>query len=541
MPRISMALATLAIANAVRSRWNRSISKSWKTVSYDELQTKCHEAVAMVRCADLKKGDILCLMWLPPDTADQIALHLALSRLGITVIKAQGETTLQWLANLELLKPNVILVSFWSAVALRLLWLFGFLKSAQRYIKPSALRSPAANAIQRVALPELLDSDKLQIYLAAREGTVEIVELTVENSMAQLDAYETLLCNLAGDCWTALDCTVNQCILDIACGSTAIYYPATAVSIMKNPLHPLIRVLNEEEVSVMQLPTTTWSYIIEKLKPSKTLSLPATLQTAIVVGTELHSSTRRAIAAGLPAGCKACALLSATEIVPVWQSGAVAILNDDDAFTPELVKGTAAGRGVCFGEALDGITAAVISVGSTLPGAKDVKEAQVDEQGFLCLSGPALAAPRSGNTTQLATRVSLNGMQFHVTQMLSHKDEKGWLWLEGLAQDAVMMGTQRLPCLAIEGAAQSLASVKSATLVDLGPKGPALIIKVAEDVKWDDTKDSELREVLGKSRHKKCAKDMKVMQYPPKETIPLDKQNIKVDRSALTKWAQKQQ
>lgn len=530
--RIALVLTSVAMINAMRGFLKVKRGVNFTTLSYEELWTKSQEWAAKIRGAGVSKGDVLCVMWQPEDYADQAAFQLALMRLGITVINtALLSSFVQWMYSVEAQLPTVILGTHWEQVILRLTTLFGFFKSVKRRVTPGSLC--ALYEEEKQPLPELALSDVLSL---CPRGSGEAMAVTVENCMAQIDCHEALLIEVAcvGDHWTALRSNMYMCLLDIASGATAVHFPSHPSAVLKTSPAPILKVLADLSITVMDQPPAVWHHIAQHLVGKKE-RLPSTFVAAFSVGAEVHTTARRMLA-NVSAGAPTFALHT---VHAMPQAGPVAVLSDETALSSAVIKGMLAGRGICIGEVLDELSAKVLTIGSTLPGSVTPKEAQTDESGFLAISGAAFSLPTSRATSQhLQSYVKLNQVEYFVSKDLVHIDGDGRIWSEGPVEDAVIIGAKRISCVSVESAVQTVAAVHRAVFVDIPAKGPVLVLEQAGTEKWTTTIEDEIREVLRKAERCAVAKDAKMLPFPRTQPLPVDSVFCsKVDRAAVVKWA----
>jgi acyl-coenzyme A synthetase/AMP-(fatty) acid ligase/pimeloyl-ACP methyl ester carboxylesterase len=245
--------------------------------------------------------------------------------------------------------------------------------------------------------------------------------------------------------------------------------------------------------------------------------LPALAKVRLVMsaGAPVPIDTLRGIAALCP-HAELHTPYGMTEVLPVA----------DISLTARVAVG--AGRGVCVGRCVSGCDVMIVDPDATQP----LSPLLVGVTGEVVVTSPWMSSgyDRLWHTQQLA-RPQLAGRTWHRTGDVGHLDMLGNLWIEGRVVHLVDTPEGPVSPVPIEVAAESVAGVRRAAAVGVGPRGVQQVVVVVETDGGD--RDGPASAELASAVRAAVAPQHLAAVWVG-AALPVDiRHNAKIDRAAL--------
>lgn len=185
------------------------------------------------------------------------------------------------------------------------------------------------------------------------------------------------------------------------------------------------------------------------------------------------------------------------------------------------------GRGVCVGAPVAGCDVLIAAA----DGGADVVPLGVGETGEVVVHAAWMSTgyDRLWHTQQLA-RPAVDGTVWHRTGDLGHLDAAGNLWIEGRVVHLIHSVDGPVAPVPVEIAAESVAGVRRAAAVAVGPHGVQQVVVVVEtDTGVDGAAPAELAAAV-----RAAAAPQQIAAVWCTKALPVDiRHNAKIDRTAL--------
>jgi acyl-CoA synthetase (AMP-forming)/AMP-acid ligase II len=258
------------------------------------------------------------------------------------------------------------------------------------------------------------------------------------------------------------------------------------------------------------------------------------MKRVISAGAPVHAAVLERFARMLPTDASIFTPYGATEALPVCSI-------DHREILAETARGAAAGKGICIGRPVKGISLSIITI-SDLPieswSSKLVLPA--GKIGEIVVRGDQVTASyfaRSDATSLAKIPVAENSF-WHRMGDLGYLDEQGRVWFCGRKSHRVRTGTGELYTIPVEGVFNTHPDVFRTALVGVGKPGwqrPVLCVELEKGVSIKEEQRIR-RELLDLgSRYRHTADIQNILFHP---AFPVDiRHNAKIFREKLAVWA----
>jgi olefin beta-lactone synthetase len=225
----------------------------------------------------------------------------------------------------------------------------------------------------------------------------------------------------------------------------------------------------------------------------------------------------------------------ATECLPVTSIGSTEVLTDTRA-------GTAAGKGICVGRPVKGMSVFTIPLkNEVIPDWDSVRVLGNYQPGEIVVHGLQVTSRyyNRPEETKQAKIYGNNGEIYHRMGDTGYIDEDGRLWFCGRKVHCVVYKKEVYFSICCEGVFNEHDKVFRTALVGIKRDGqtvPAICVEMEDDHYGDNKKQlkKELLELGGQYEHTRVIHDF--FFHP---SFPVDiRHNAKIDRTALARWAQ---
>lgn len=279
----------------------------------------------------------------------------------------------------------------------------------------------------------------------------------------------------------------------------------------------------------------------EAIEATLVFASPKALANVIATAGALTARHREALArvrlllsAGAPV--PPSVLVAACELMPNAEAhtpyGMTEVLPVADITLPEI-RAAGAGNGVCVGRPLAEVSVAV----SPLDGsgrATGELTARAGVTGEICIQAPHM---KEGYDKLWVTQHrSAQPLRWHRSGDVGHLDTEGRLWIEGRTIHVISTAGGPVTPVGIERAVESLAEVRDAAAVGVGPAGTQQVVVVVV-VPGDRRRRPHLAPpALAEQVRAVTAVDVAAVLVVP--ALPVDKRhNSKIDRTRVASWA----
>jgi len=268
---------------------------------------------------------------------------------------------------------------------------------------------------------------------------------------------------------------------------------------------------------------------------SKGIGLPS-LRRVLSAGAPVPHSVLRDVCGMLAAGAQVFTPYGATESLPVCNIGSDEVLEVTAA-------ATAAGKGICVGQPVDGVSVRIIEISDEpIPLWSDELLAAQGAIGEITVAGAVVSASYWARPEQTAAaKIGCgDGSIVHRMGDLGYFDEQGRLWMCGRKAHRVQTLAGPLFTIPIERLFDCHPSVTRTALVGVGEPGsqePLLLVETASLVAGavPDEVLAGLAELA--EQHEASRQITAFAMYPGH--FPVDiRHNAKINREELARWAQ---
>jgi len=260
------------------------------------------------------------------------------------------------------------------------------------------------------------------------------------------------------------------------------------------------------------------------------------LKRVISAGAPVPSRTIAAITQLLTPGTQVFTPYGATESLPVCSIGSDEILRDTAALTDQ-------GKGVCIGKAVASIDLRIIRI-SDEPidkWANDLEETSC-EIGEICVRGPQVTRSYFNReaSTKLAKIDCDDGTFFHRMGDLGYRDETGRIWFCGRKAHRVVTADRVYYSIPCESIFNTHSLVPRSALVRIEVQGiikPSICIECPDRLRISFPQfTQDLLALAQQYEHTRSISDF----FFYLKSFPVDiRHNAKINREALSKWAQR--
>jgi acyl-CoA synthetase (AMP-forming)/AMP-acid ligase II len=222
----------------------------------------------------------------------------------------------------------------------------------------------------------------------------------------------------------------------------------------------------------------------------------------------------------------------ATECLPVCNISGRAILNNH-------ADNILSGNGTCIGQPLSEVNVEIIEFVEGIVDSTNFKVLETGEIGEIVVQSKV--ATRSYYNLPVKTehgKIELNDAFYHRMGDMGYFDEQGNIWFCGRASHFFKIGSKKFFPILFETVINQHSLIEKSALIKNTNKAKFVIQRIDKKTTMSDQEksafDQELKEIVNDSQFK----NFKFDYYLHKE-LPVDvRHNIKIDRIALTLWAQ---
>jgi olefin beta-lactone synthetase len=284
----------------------------------------------------------------------------------------------------------------------------------------------------------------------------------------------------------------------------------------------LVRTLKDKNISFAAGSPAIWQRVGEYCQ-NQNITLPS-LKYVVMFGAPVRGEIHEMWAKIIPDGTTYTPY-GATECLPVSLFSGKEVLGA----TWEKTK---KGEGVCIGRATPKNQIFILPQSDSE--LNEISELATGEIGEIAVLGPTVTPGYFENekATRLAKIKTSSGL-VHRMGDVGYKDDQGRVWFCGRKSHVVNLNHQRFYSIKVEGIFNTHPKVKRSALVR-GLDELVVVIELNPKEVWSESLVEELR-VLGQ-KHEQTKMITKFLKH---KSFPVDvRHNIKIDRLALSKWAQ---
>jgi len=265
----------------------------------------------------------------------------------------------------------------------------------------------------------------------------------------------------------------------------------------------------------------------------KRLKLP-TLRRVLSSGAPMRNDVLERMSGLLTGDAQVFTPFGATESLPVASIGSREVLS-------ETASGAAAGRGVCVGKPVDGVTVRIIAItDAPIPHWSDSLLVAAGEIGEITVRGPIVTREYYARPEQTAMAKIRDGDQtVHRMGDVGFFDPQGRLWMCGRKSHRVVTPEGTHFSVPVEEILNQHPQVKRTALVGIGERGKQTPIVLVEREAGANEEPlmTELKALAAKNPV--TAKLQRFITYPG--AFPVDaRHNAKIEREKLARWAAEQ-
>lgn len=476
-----------------------------RTVAFDELWCLIETATANLHRNGLRPGDKIAPLVEPG--ADLVALVFAGWRLGATVVVADGALGPRGIVrSLRAVRPDVVIGDRRGrslAKALRL---------APQRLDAATLLEDSGAPLPPAAPPE---GAAVVVFTSGSTGPSKPVVYHHHQLEAQRDVLVTTY---------RLD---EDDRLVAAFAPFAIFGPIVGIA----SAVPDMNVSKPGSLTAAALAAAARSVdaTVAFFSPAALRNVDATAEPDDPQQSETFGRIRAVASAGAPVPAEllravAAGFPNATVHTPYGMTEAMPVTDVDLA----TIDSAGPGHGVCVGMPVDGVA---VRIDPLDEGDADVHRPDVTGE-ILVQAEHASAGYHQLWATQ--RRAWRDG--WHHTGDVGHLDDAGRLWVEGRLAHVIHAADGPITPVAVEHAAETVAEVRQAAAVGVGPTGTQQLVVVAST----DPKLPGPLAPLDLVDAVRRAVDARVAAVLIVDEIPVDRRhNSKIDRDRLRRWAEK--
>lgn len=351
---------------------------------------------------------------------------------------------------------------------------------------------------------------------------------------AQIRAIQSQYNLLPGE--VDLPCFAPFGLFSVAMGMTAVIPdmdPSRPAQV--DPVH-IVRAIQDHGVTNTFGSPAIWERVSAHCN-QRGIKLPS-LRRVLMAGAPVHRRLVENVERVLADGADVFTPYGATEAMPVSSISGREILNG-------CGERARSGGGTCVGDSLDGVDVTVMRLSNDpIPEWNDDLLVPDNEIGELAVSGPVVTREYWGKPDANALSKTHEGdTVWHRMGDVGYRDSDGRIWFCGRKADCVRTKSGLLftdPC---ENIFREHPAVRRCALVGVGAPGSATPVMVVEldptRVNGGSAEANIRKELLELARAHSATTS--ISQFLFHRSLPVDvRHNIKINREALTAWAEKQ-